>query len=323
MNNPANYLRLGALALLWGSSFLLIKIGLQAMDPAQVAFTRIVLGALALLALCAVRGLRLGTGWALWRDISVAALFASALPWLLFGFAEQDVDSGLAGALNASTPLWTVLFGVLFARETAHPSRMSGLLIGFGGVLLIFAPWQSSGLLEPGVLACLAAAASYGIGYVYIGRRLTGRYALAPQAMAGMQLVAASGIAALALPVGGPHPVALDPVPLLAVGVLGVFGTGAAFALNYRIIAEEGPTTASTVTYLMPIVSVLLGGLVLGEEFGARVVLGVLVVLLGVGLTRRSAPRAASERTPAAPAEEPGPVMRAMGRYAQLADPMK
>ena len=300
MNNPANYLRLGALALLWGSSFLLIKIGLRAMDPAQVAFGRIALGALVLLALCAARGTRPGGGARLWRDVSIAALFASALPWLLLGFAEQHIDSGIAGALNASTPLWTMLFGALFAREATHKRELGGLLVGFVGVLLIFAPWQGSGVLQPGALACLAAAASYGIGYVHIGRRITGRYQVAPQAMAAMQMVAASGISAAALPIGGLHPVAFDPVALLAVGALGVLGTGVAFAINYRIIAEEGATTASTATYLVPIVSVVLGWLVLGEEFGPRVVLGVLVVLLGVGFTRarRTVPAPGTESAP-------------------------
>jgi drug/metabolite transporter (DMT)-like permease len=289
MNNPTNYVRLGVLALLWGSSFLLIKLGLTALSPTQLALTRIVLGVLVLLALCALRGLRLSGDRTLWRHVVVAALFGSALPWVLFGLGEQTVDSGLTGVLNATTPLWTVLFGLFAGREAMPPARIAGLLLGFLGVLLIFAPWQGGTLFSWGVLACLGAAVSYGIGYVYIGRNLTGNHGLPPLALAAMQLLAATGFALVALPLDGLRPVHWEPLALLAVAVLGIFGTGLAFAINYRIIGDEGAMTASTVAYLMPIVSVLLGWLLLGEQLGIRVLLGMAIVLLGVALTRRTA----------------------------------
>ncbi|QUH05069.1 EamA family transporter [Saccharopolyspora erythraea] len=292
MNNPASYYRLAALALLWGSSFLLIKVALEALSPTQIALTRIVLGALVLVALCAVRGIRLRGSAALWRRIATAGLFASALPWVLFGVGEQTVASGLTGVINATTPLWTALFGMLLARETPPKSRLTGLGVGFAGVVLIFAPWQGGDLLAPGVLACLGAAASYGVGYVYIGRKLTGEslreHGLSPLALASMQMIAAAGFAAVALPIDGLRPVHPEPLALLSIAVLGVLGTGIAFAMNYRLIADEGATTASTVAYLMPIVSVLLGWLVLDEQLGARVLTGMALVLAGVLLIRRS-----------------------------------
>ncbi|GAA2808398.1 DMT family transporter [Saccharopolyspora taberi] len=288
MNNPASYYRLGALALLWGSSFLLIKVALDALAPTQIALARIVLGALVLLALCAVRGIRLRGDAALWRRIAVAALFASALPWVLFGIGEQTVASGLTGVINATTPLWTALFGLLVTREAPPPARLAGLGLGFGGVVLIFAPWQDDNLLTWGVFVCLGAAVSYGLAYVYIGRNLTGRHGLPPLALATMQMIVASGYGVLALPIDGIRPVQLEPVPLLAIAVLGVFGTGLAFAMNYRLISDEGATTASTVAYLMPIVSVLLGWLVLGEQLGFRILLGMAIVLAGVLITQRS-----------------------------------
>ncbi|RCW46682.1 drug/metabolite transporter (DMT)-like permease [Halopolyspora algeriensis] len=297
MNNPANYLRLGALALVWGASFLLIKIGLEALSPTQVAVARITLGAIVLLLLCALRGIRLRgaattEARGLWRTITIAALFGNTLPWVLFGLGEQTVSSGLTGVLNATTPLWTVLFGLLFGTERSlTPVRFTGLLLGFAGVVVILAPWTASGAFGWGALACLAAAVSYGIGFVYIGRSLTDARVdgqqLPPLGVAAMQMTAATGLGLLALPVGGLQPVALDPVPLLAVAVLGIVGTGFAFALNMRIISDEGATTASTVTYLMPLVSVLLGWLVLNEQFGPRVLVGMAVVLVGVALSRQ------------------------------------
>lgn len=274
MRHTSSYLHLLVLALLWGSSFLFIKVALNALSAPQIAFTRIVLGALVLLALCALRGHDLRAGRSLWGRVTVAALFASALPWVLIGIGEQTIDSGLAGVLNATTPLWTVLFGLLIGQERLRPSRATGLLLGFSGVVLILAPWHSASLLQWGALACLTASASYGIAYVYIGRKLTGH---------GKPPVA---LAALALPIGWTQ-VQFSPLPLLAVGALGVFGTGAAFALNYRLIADEGATTAATVTYLAPVVSVLLGWLVLGEALNWRILLGVLVVLTGVALIRQ------------------------------------
>ncbi|MFR9731469.1 DMT family transporter [Saccharopolyspora sp. MS10] len=296
MTHPASYLRLGALALLWGASFLLIKVALGALSPVQVAFTRIALGATVLLLLCALRGARPGGDRRLWLHVAVAGLFASALPWALLGIGERTVDSGLAGALNATTPLWTVLIGYVAGTQRRLPPRaLAGLGLGFAGALLISAPWHgaAAGL---GVLACLGAAASYGVAYVHIGRNLAGRPgAPAPLALAAMQLTAATGIAALALPLDGLPAVRFAPLPLLAVAVLGVFGTGVGFALNYRLIADEGPTAASTVTYLMPVVSVLLGTLVLDERLGWRVLLGMALVLAGVALNRR---RAASSRSP-------------------------
>lgn len=300
MNNPTSYFRLGSLALLWGASFLLIKIALDSLAPVHVALTRIALGALVLLALSAFRGERMGSGRRLWGHVAMAALFASALPWTLLSAGEQLVDSGLAGVLNATTPLWTVLFGFLLGGQTAMaPGRWLGLGLGFAGVLLILEPWQS-GALSWGVPLCLAASASYGVGYVYIGRNLTGdrlrASGVTPLAMATMQMVAASGLATLALPLGGlllPEPAA---APLLAVAALGIFGTGIGFALNYRLIADEGATTASTVTFLMPVVSVVLGWLVLGERFGALTLIGMLVVLAGVALTRQNPGRERGRR---------------------------
>lgn len=307
MANPISYLRLGLLAVLWGASFLLIKMGLGALSPVQIAFGRIVLGALVLLGLCTAQGVRFARDGRLWGHAAVAGLFASALPWTLYGAAERSVDSGLTGALNATTPLWTLLFGFAFgAQRRIAPRMVLGLAAGFGGVLLMLAPWEGTSA-GPGVLACLGAAASYGVGYVYIGRHLTGPRVPAPPAMAGMQLSAAAVLAAFALPLEGFPAVRLELPALLAVLVLGVFGTGAGFALNYRLIADEGATAAATVTYLMPVVSVLLGWLVLDERIGARVPAGIALVLLGVALTRvRKAPAAEPEPAPAAAAREDG-----------------
>lgn len=301
MNNPASYARLGALALMWGSSFLLIKVALAALSPTQIAVARTSLGAGVLLLLCVVRRHPLRWSRRLGLHVAVAGLFASALPWVLFGLGERSVDSGLTGVLNGTTPLWTVLIGWLAGTEKAlTPARITGLALGFGGVLLILAPWQGGHELGWGTAACLAAAASYGVGYVYIGRHLASatlrEQGLSPVALAAMQMTAAAGIALLSLPLDGLHPVSPAPLPLVAVSVLGVACTGIAFAWNYRLISDEGATTAATVAYLMPAVSVLDGWLILNERLGPRELLGMVIVLLGVALIRQKPGSTGSRR---------------------------
>ncbi|WP_211268999.1 DMT family transporter [Saccharothrix syringae] len=291
---------MGVLALLWGSSFLWIKIALTGLSPVQIAFTRSLLGALVLVVFLRVTRQRLPRDRRSWAHLLVASLFGTTLPFVLFALGEQTVDSGVAGVLNATTPLWALVIGLALGTERQrNPARVAGLALGFAGVLVIFAPWEHAGLASWGALACLAAAASYAVCYAYIGRTVSGR-GLTPVQITATQLIGASGLGALAVPVGGLQPVHPSWPPLVAVAILGVLGTGVALVLNYRIVEDEGPTNATTVGYLLPVVSVLLGALFLGEELGVRVVIGMVVVLVGVALTRRQ-PAAVVAPVPAEP----------------------
>ncbi|MEE1820424.1 DMT family transporter [Streptomyces sp. SP18ES09] len=277
---------MGVLALLWGSGFLWIKISLdEGLTPGWITFVRCLLGAAVLLALAHGAGQRLPRDRATWGRLLIAALLCNALPFLLFSVGEQTVDSGVAGVLNATTPLWSLLIGLFIGTERAlRPARLAGLALGFTGVLLIFEPWSAgSGLVTGGALALLGASLSYAVAFAYMARRLTDR-GTAPLALSAAQLLAATGLSTPALTAGGPAEVTAAGV--LAVLVLGVLATGLTFHLNYRMIAEEGPTSAATVGYLLPVVSVTLGALVLHEPLTARVLTGMTVVLIGVGLTR-------------------------------------
>jgi drug/metabolite transporter (DMT)-like permease len=282
----ATLLRMGLLALFWGSSFLWIKLALVSLSPIQITLVRAALGTVVLVALCYGSGYRLPKGRAVWGHLAIAAFFGNALPFVLFGIGEQTVDSGIAGMLNSTTPLWALLIGILIGTErNLYPVRLAGLGLGFAGTLLIFAPWASGDLVSWGALAMLAAALSYAISYTYIARRLSGR-GTAPIALSAAQLLTATGLTALVVPVGGLQPVHFELTAIIAIVVLGVFGTGFSFALNYRLIADEGPTQAATVGYLLPVVSVLLGALVLGEDLNPRVIAGMVIVLAGVAMTR-------------------------------------
>jgi drug/metabolite transporter (DMT)-like permease len=288
VNRPGTLLRMGALALVWGSSFFWIKIALTGLSPVQIALGRTALGAVVLVVLLYSSGQRLPRGRAGWGHLTFAAVFGNVVPFVLFGVGEQTVDSGVAGVLNSTTPLWALAIGLFLGFERQrNVARLVGLVLGFVGTLLIFAPWEKAGLASWGALACLAAAASYAVAYIYISRTVSGKGSMTVFQLSAAQLVTASGLTALIVPVGGLEPMRLGWQPLLAVAVLGVFGTGVAFVLNYRLIEDEGPTNATTVGYLLPVVSVLLGAAFLGEGLNLRVVVGMAVVLVGVALTRR------------------------------------
>ncbi|GAA2430333.1 DMT family transporter [Streptomyces glaucus] len=283
--------RLGLLALLWGSTFLWIELALTGLSPLQVTVARCALGALVLTAACYGTGRRLPRGRGVWGRLVVAAFFCNALPFALFGLGQQTVDSGQAGVLNATTPLWSLALGLVTGAERPlRPVRLAGLLLGFGGTVVIFAPWQRSGSLGWGALAVLAAAASYAVAFGYMSRTLVGK-GIPTLSLSAAQLICATGLAALALPADGLPPVRADRTALIAVVVLGVLATGLTFHLTYRIIADEGATDAAAVGYLLPVVSLALGAVVLGEDVGLRVGAGMAVVLAGVGMTRRGGGR--------------------------------
>ncbi|MGZ3142220.1 DMT family transporter [Lentzea chajnantorensis] len=288
MNQRGTLIRMGVLALLWGSSFLWMKLALGSLSPLQISIVRTFFGALVLFVVLATARMTLPRNRRVWAHMTFVAFFGSAVPFTLFAIGGQTVDSGVSGVLNSTTPLFALAIGLVLGTEKISDLvRMLGLGLGFAGVLLIFAPWQQANSIASwGAVLCLAGAASYAIGYSYAGRYLVNTGATSTQ-LAAMQLTTAMGMLLLALPFGGLQPLHLHWIGVVAVIVLGVAGTGVAFILNYRVIADEGATTATTVGYLLPVVSVLLGAVFLGEQLNARVVIGMLVVLMGVALTRR------------------------------------
>jgi drug/metabolite transporter (DMT)-like permease len=283
--------QLVALAAIWGSSFLFIKVLGESWPPLWVALGRVGLGALTLCALLAARGERLPRGGGIWVRAAPVAVLMNAVPFVLFAYGEQHVSSIVAGLWNATVPL--LVLGVALAAlpdERPTRERVAGLAIGFVGVALLLAPWHGLGGDELlGHLACLGAAACYAVGLPLTRRTLAGR----PEsgvALAAAQLLCATAMLAVVAPLS-PGP-ALD-LPLAAIGsllALGVLGSGVAYILNYAIVRAAGATTASTVTYVIPLFSTGLGVLVLGEALGWNEPVGALVVLAGIAVSQRRAP---------------------------------
>jgi drug/metabolite transporter (DMT)-like permease len=281
----ASAIRLALLACLWGSSFLFIKLALDGLSPVQIVLARMTPGALVLLAIVAVRHERLPREPTTWARITIAAIIANLIPYFLFGWGEQRVDSAIAGTLNSTTPLFTLAIAYATRTEpTITRQRAGGFLLGFVGAVLIVAPWNSAGGSTAGALACLAAALSYGVSYVYMRRYLTGR-GTSSIALAAAQITTGALLLLITAPVLANQAVDLQPDVLASVLALGALGTGLAYLLNYRLIQDEGATTASTVTYLLPIVAVILGAIVLGEPITWNLVVGTGVVLAGVAIS--------------------------------------
>ncbi len=280
---------MAALALLWGSSFLWIKIALRGFNPVQITFGRLLLGFLVLTPIALSQRLRFPRDVRTWAHLFVAALVANAIPYFLFGLGEQTVGSNVAGVLNATTPLWTLLLAFLVGVDrTVTTTKAIGFGLGFLGVVIIFSPWESAAEIASwGGLACLAASASYGLSYVYMGRYLIGR-GISPLMLSASQLGAATILLAVAMPIAGLDAPAWRWDAVASLLVLGALGTGVAYVLNYRIIQDEGPTAASVVTYLLPLVAVALGWTVLNETITVTVLAGVVLVLGGVILTKRT-----------------------------------
>lgn len=269
-----------ALAAIWGSSFLCIKVLAEDLAPVHVALLRTALGAAFLVAVVVLRGLAVPRDRAALGHLAVVALLMNALPFTLFAYGEQHVTSVLAGLWNATTPLWTLLV-VLIALPGERPGRrgLGALAGGFVGVVVLLGPWRGLGgddLL--GQLACAAAALCYGLGVPYTRRHLSAR----PEggvALAAVQLVLATAMLGLAAPLGGVPQAAIGADGIAAALVLGVLGSGVAYVLMHAIIRAAGPTTMSTVTYAIPVVSTLLGVVVLSEGVSANEPIGAAIVL--------------------------------------------
>jgi drug/metabolite transporter (DMT)-like permease len=293
----ASAIRLALLALLWGSSFLFIKVSLDGLSPIQIVLARMTAGALVLLGIIALRHERLPRGPRTWGHIAVAAIVANLIPYFLFGWGEERVDSSVAGTLNATTPLFTL--AIAYATRT-EPSitreRVTGFLLGFLGAVLIVAPWQSTGGSTAGALACLAAAASYGISYVYMRRYLTNRDST-PLALAAAQISLGALMLIVTAPALATQTVDLQLDVVASVLALGALGTGLAYQLNYQLIHDEGATTTSTVTYLLPIVAVILGAIILSEPITWNLFAGTAIVLAGVALSERRFARSRAVRS--------------------------
>ncbi|MFE6281543.1 DMT family transporter [Streptomyces sp. NPDC057877] len=286
-------LRLGALSLVWGFSFLLIKVGTGAYAPFQVTLGRLVFGTAVLAAALLVKRQRLPRGARTWAHLAVAAFFLNALPFSLFAYAELTIPSTLAGICNATSPLWGMALSlVALSEDRPTRVRVAGLGLGFLGVLTVLGAWQGfRGLDGPGTAMALLASLSYPIGWIYVRRTLAGSNH-SHLSLTGAQLLLATVQLAIVTPLFTDLPTRFPVLPLLAIAALGILGTGLAMLVQYGLVAEVGPTTAQTVTYFVPVIATAAGIALLGEPLTWSTPVGAVIVLAGAALTQlRPRPR--------------------------------
>ncbi|WP_246033696.1 DMT family transporter [Streptomyces hundungensis] len=285
-------LRFAGLSLIWGFSFLLIKVGTDGYAPFQVTLGRLMFGTLVLAVAMAVKRERLPRGRRTWLHLTVAALLLNAAPFSLFAYSELTIPSTLAGICNATSPLWGMALSmVALSEDRPTRRRVAGLGLGFLGVLTVLGAWQGfHGLDVTGTALALLASLCYPIGWIYVRRTLAGG-GHSNLSLIGSQLGVASLQLALVTPLFAGFPHAFPLVPSLAVAALGALGTGLAVLVQYGLVNEVGPTTAQMVTYFIPVIATAAGVVVLGESLSWNTPVGAAVVLAGAALTQ-SRPRA-------------------------------
>jgi drug/metabolite transporter (DMT)-like permease len=291
-----------ALAAIWGTSFLFIKVGVRELHPLWLTFGRVAAGVLILLVVLAVTRDRLPRDLRLWGHLQVVAFLGVVLPFTLFGFGEQRVSSVLAGIWNAATPLVALpLAALVFRTERLTARKAAGVGIGFAGVLVVLGVWRGLGGSQfTGQLMCFAAAMCYAVAIPYQKKHIAGRTG-SGVSMAAAQLLAALAQLTLVAPLlagAPPNPADLSTQVLLCVLALGALGTGLAFVLNFHVIRVAGVSTSSSVTYLMPVVATVVGVTILGEHLWWNQPVGALIVLSGVAVSQGLLSRRPLSRRP-------------------------
>lgn len=292
---PKDYRDLFTLAAIWGGSFLFMHLSVAEFGPLALVEVRVGVSALFLLAVAGLRG-KLGVVWRHARHISVAGIFASGLPFLLFNVAAQTVPAGFMAVINAMTPLFGALIARIWLRERLTRARVAGLMLGFTGIVLLV--WNdlsfAAGGMGLGVLACLGASLCYGFAACYTTRYLKGVDPIALAAGA----ITASALVLLPFAVYAWPSTPISGAAWAAALALALLCTGLAYLIFYGLIDRVGASRSITVTFLVPLFGIFWGVLFLNEPVSPRMLAATAIVLfgtllatgfIGAGKSRRTA----------------------------------
>ncbi|MCJ7519291.1 MAG: DMT family transporter [Anaerolineaceae bacterium] len=274
--------------LIWGTSFLWIKIAVQEVSPFVLVSFRTLFAALGLVVYLLIdRKARMP-----WKEIAprlpvfiVLGLVNVAIPWLLISWAEMHIESGVASILNATMPLWTIIIAPLvISDDKITLPKLAGLTTGFIGVVLLFLPsigegWSTNLL---GQAAVLGATLCYASATIFAHKKAHG---LNPQTQTFLQFTM-STLIVWSLTLGIEKQITLPALPItwLALLWLGLLGSGFAYIIYFSLLHRLGPTRLSMVTYIPPVVGVLLGIIFLGEAFHWQALVGALLILSGISI---------------------------------------
>ncbi|NUS99976.1 MAG: DMT family transporter [Sphingomonas sp.] len=283
--NRSDWATLIGLAVIWGSAFFCIHVAVQTVPPLTYVWLRVTIAAAALWTYLAWRREPAGLPRSVWRSMFLLALLNNVIPFILFGWGQTHIASGLASILNATTPIWGVIVAHVFTSdERMTPRKVTGVLLGFSGVALMIGPGLlgSIGNDVLAQLACVTAALLYALAGVW-ARRFK-RQGVSPMSVTTGQLTASAIIMLpVALIFDRPWEQAIPPLGALgAILVLAVVCSAYAYILYFRLIDSAGATNALLVTLLVPPVAIVMGALILGEAIEPRDFAGLGFIALGL-----------------------------------------
>ncbi len=301
------------LAIIWGSSFLFIRIGVEQLTTFQVVFIRTGIAAVGLNIVAYMRGKRLPTDWKGIRDLLILGIVNTVFPFILITWGEKSIESSLAAILQGTAALFTMVVAhFVFADERMTLRKIAGLVIGFLGVVIL-ASRSTEGEVVPadatlhllGQFAIVGASFCYALGGTYSRKAIQNRIEPIIAAAGAMTVTAIiSGILTYVAPLlGGPAPTPLDTLTPRVVGAmlaLGLVNTFVAYIIFYALIPALGAARTSMVTYVIPAVGLILGAIFLGEAVDIRLLIGAALIMGSIAIVnlkvgnifrRSSAPR--------------------------------
>jgi drug/metabolite transporter (DMT)-like permease len=271
----------------WGCSFIFIKSGLEFLSPVGVAFFRCALGALTLYFYARYKKIELPNNRKSLLHIWVVSLLLNVFPGIFFAMAETEVTSILAGIINAVTPLMT-LIAILLVNRSEQPksAQIIGLILGFAGVMVVLGAWNGLGDNPWWAVAILLLAVTcYGFSFPYT-RKFVIPLGIKSEAIVAQQLILASFTLAPIYLIDGVSFNTLEIGPVASMLALGIFGSGFAYLWNFKVMQIAGSAIASSVTYLTPVVAVIVGIIFLGEEITWNEPIGAVIVLIGAAIAQ-------------------------------------
>lgn len=277
------YSALIVLSLIWGTSFLFIKLLLESLDPTAVVFGRCLFGFLILLVIFLFRKEKFDLKNRPWVKLFFVALMNNAIPWLLISSSETKISSSLASIINAATPIWTLVIGFLIFSSALRKNQWIGIIVGFLGIFILSEIKPGDLLTDhvSGILLMSGATFCYGLG-----GHLTKKYLsdLTVLEISFFTMGLSTVIGLIIMLVQAPESVSAF-VHLSLIGPfmgVGALGSGIAYLLYYFLVQKGSPEFASLVTYLVPVSAILWGALLLNESIHLTMIIGLIAIFAGV-----------------------------------------
>ncbi|MDR6124352.1 drug/metabolite transporter (DMT)-like permease [Bacillus sp. SLBN-46] len=274
---------LAVLSLIWGTSFLFIKLLLTSMDPVLVVFGRCLFGSMILLLIVVLKKKKFQLNTLPWFQLLLVALANNALPWLLISSSETKLTSGMASIINATTPIWTLIIGAFFFSSSLRKNQWIGIIIGFLGIFILsdfrLGDIYSGNVI--GILLMTGATLCYGIGS-HLSKKYLAHLSVLETSF--FTLLFSTGISLIMVLFKTPHSLSTF-VNMNTLGPfvgLGVLGSGIAYLLYYYLVKEGSAEFASLVTYLVPVSAIIWGTFLLQEQIHLSMMVGLLIIFSGV-----------------------------------------